>query len=273
MAIITIARGSLNWGIHLAQMLADSLDHECISRDMLLEDAASKFKLDRNELGKTLEKPPSFWERITGGRKKYLAILQSSLFDHACSGNMIYHGHAGHFLLDQIPFLFKIRLIAPIPMRVQAAMESKQMNKIDAEQHIHEVDDIRTRWTKYLYDADWRDPINYDLVVNLDSMKIETAKKMICQAVEEDEFAVKQGDLIYIKNLCLASRVKAYLAIDRETESLEFDVSADDGVITLSGNIEIETLRPLIVEIVKRTEGVRAVHDELTARRSSPIPT
>ncbi|MBN2327429.1 MAG: cytidylate kinase family protein [Candidatus Omnitrophica bacterium] len=273
MAIITISRGSLSGGANLAQMTAEALNCECISRELLLESASAAYGLDPKELADALEKPPSLWERITKGRRVYLKILKAALLEHACSGELIYHGHAGHFLLQDLKCVLKVRLIAPMESRIRAAMELKQMSREEAESHIRSIDEIRTRWTKYLYNVDWCDPINFDLVLNLDVMKMNTAKDLICLAVQKTEFKICKSGAMIINNIVLSAKVAAHLAIHKETETLDLDISADDGVVRLKGDIESQKLQPLIMDIVKSVPGVKSIHDELAVKSISPIPT
>ena len=84
----------------LAQLVSEELNCKCVSREMLLETASTRYGLESQQLADTLEKPPSLWERITKGSRVYLAVLRAALLESACSEemeNIVYHGHAGHF--------------------------------------------------------------------------------------------------------------------------------------------------------------------------------
>jgi len=272
MAIITISRGSLSGGARLAEIVAKKLGYDCVSREFLVE-AAEHYGMKKEDLVFALEKPPSFWERITHGRRVYLSIIRAALLERASSGNLVYHGHAGHFLLKQVGCVLKVRLLASMEMRIKAAMEQKGLDRESAIQYIQTVDDARTRWTRYLYGVEWNDPSNFDIVLNLGTMTIETAANLILQAIEAPEFRVCEACMKELQNLTLAAKVEAALAVDRRTKTVELDIRAEDGAVLLGGRIEAETMRPTIVEIVKSVPGVKSVRDEMVVKSLSPIPT
>ena len=99
MPIITISRGSLSGGQQLAESLAVELDYDCISREVLVKGAAD-FGIDESRLVEAVSRPPSFWERVTHNRRLYLKVIRAALLDKAKSGRLVYHGLAGHLLLQ-----------------------------------------------------------------------------------------------------------------------------------------------------------------------------
>jgi len=273
MAIITISRGSLSMGTILAEKVARALDYECVSREAIIKESACEYGLEKEELTIAMEKPPTFWERFTHGRRLYLAVMRAALLDRACSGKLVYHGLSGHFLLKGIKCVLKVRLIAPMDMRIRAAMEEKQLKREDAEYHIRDVDEKRSRWTKYLYGVDWRDPYQFDLIINLETMTLSTAKELICQTIKRPEFQVCITAMDDLENLALAAKVEAFLAADIRTRSVNIDIEALNGVVRLRGMIETENLRPTIIEVVKRIQTIKSVEDELVVQSISPLPT
>ncbi len=273
MAIITISRGSLSMGTTLAQEISEALGYECISRETLIQDASSEYGLEREELALAMEKPPTFWERFTHGRRVYLSIMRAVILNRACTGMIVYHGHAGHILLQGIKCVLKVRLIAPMDVRVRAAMEEMQLTRDEAEQHIREVDEKRCRWTKYLYGIDWRDPYQFDLIVNVETMTLESTKELICEAIQKPEFQVCVTAMDNLENLALAAKTEAFLAADLRTRSVNINIEARNGVVRLRGMIETENLRPTILEVVKNIPEVKSIEDELIIQSISPLPT
>ncbi len=273
MAIITISRGSLSGGANLARLVAQELDYQCLSREALLESASERYGVEFQQLADTLEKPPSIWERVTKGPRVYLAVLRATLLESAAGGQIVYHGHAGHFLMAGVVCVLRTRLIAPFEMRVQAAMESKQMSRQSAEQHIRDVDEVRIRWTKYLYDVDWNDPMNFDITINLANVHMQSAKDLICHMASQKAFQISDACALKLKNLCLAAHVQALLALNRETQTLDVQVESNDGMIRLSGAIESEKLRSAVLEVVNEVGEIKGVQDELVVESLSRIPT
>ena len=120
MAIITISRGSKSGGVAFADCLAKSLGYPALAREVLVK-AAEKLGVPEESLRGKIEQSAGFWERLTSDRRIYIVSLQSALADACVSGDLVYHGNAGHLLLKGLPSVLRVRLIAPMPMRIRAA--------------------------------------------------------------------------------------------------------------------------------------------------------
>lgn len=190
MAIITISRGTLSGGRAVAECLASALDYPCVGRE-ILQEAASKVGAAEEDLSSKLEATPSRWARLTQERKTYLLAVQTALAEHCTTGELVYHGLAGQFLLRELPGVLAVRLIAPLEMRTRALMDSHhRMTRKAAEEFIHDVDEDRRRWVKLMYQADVEDPSLYDLTINLQSISFETACEIIEEAAAQPPFQV-----------------------------------------------------------------------------------
>ncbi len=236
MAIITISRGSMSGGETLAQCLAAELGYPCIGRDILVE-AAAKLGVSEETLTKKFEKSPGLWARLTSDRRLYVIAVQAALAEHARTGDLVYHGHAGHLLLKGIPNVLRVRLIAPLEMRVRAVMERQHLGHDAAVEYIRAVDEDRIRWTKFLYGVDWRDPSLYDLIINLENMSIRTACAVVGHAVVQAEYAMSDAVRRKLQDFHLACQVKVALARNPQTRGVEFEVQADDGVVDVFGEM------------------------------------
>ena len=103
----------------------------------------------------------------------------------------MYHGLSGQHLLRGLPGIFRVRLIAPLEMRIEALLESHpQMTASQAEEFIRHVDQDRSRWVKVMYDAEVTDPTLYDLTINLRTHTIESACETIATAVSQPRFQI-----------------------------------------------------------------------------------
>ena len=125
-------------------------------------------------------------------------------------------------------------------MRIRAEMEKYEISRQVAEEQIKNMDKHRIRWSKYLYDVDWRDPINFDIVINLANIKMQSAKDIICELVQEDEYKMTEDANLKMRNLCLASEIQARLALNLETQTLNIQVDVSKGTAHLKGVIESE---------------------------------
>lgn len=236
MPVITISQGSMSGGQALAQCLCEALQIPCIGREIVL-DAAARLGVSDQLLLAKLERSPGFWDRLTSERRMYVAAVQAALAEHAASGNLVYHGYAGHLLLAGVPGVLRVRLIAPLAMRVRTVAEQQGLDRAAAEAHIRRVDEERVRWTKLIYGVDVRDPALYDLVINLEAMSVKSACATVVEAARQPEFIVTPETLKQLSDFALASRVRVALASHPTGRGLDLEVSASNGVITISGEV------------------------------------
>lgn len=223
MAIITLSRGSFSHGKEIAEQVAERLGYECISREILVE-ASRYFKVSEMRLTRTIHDAPSILERITRGKEKYLNYIQAALLEHVRRDNVVYHGHAGHLFLPQISHVLKVRIIADMVERIACLRKSESISEAEAKDYLVNKDMERARWTRYLYDKEITDPALYDIVININVLKIDNACDIICAIAESDRFKATPESTQAIHDLAISSHIRAALQ-----EICEADVTSEGG--------------------------------------------
>lgn len=236
MPIITISRGSMSGGQALAAAIAAAVDAPCIGRELVIE-AAARLGVPGDLLRQKMEKSPGMWDRMTHDRRMYVTALQAALAQHVATGNVVYHGFVGHLLLRSVPAVLRVRVIAPVALRVRAVMDQHGWSKAAAERHIGQVDEDRSRWVRFIYDEDISDPRLYDLVVNLEAFGLESACACVTELARRPEFTITPGVSQQLRDFALACRVRVALAAAPPTRTLELAVSAQEGVVTVEGEV------------------------------------
>ena len=145
MSIITISRGSYSRGVEIAEMVAEKLNYQCLARDVLIE-ASKEFNIPEVKLNQALEDPPSFFERFTNVKKKYIAYIQAALINSFRADNIVYHGLAGHFFVKEIPHVLKVRIIADLEYRIKFVMERDEISRDKAIDFLKKIDSSRREW-------------------------------------------------------------------------------------------------------------------------------
>ena len=270
MSIITISRGTFSGGKAIAECLAGRLGYDCISREILI-DAAEKYGVSAEVLASAVDKAPRFLDRLGRHRDAYIAFFTASLCEFAQRGKIVYHGHAGHFLLTGVQHVLRVRVVAPIEFRIDAAMTRLSSNRAEAIAHIERVDRERARWTQFLYGVAWEDPHHYDLVLNLEKMSIETACGIVADAIARPDFTPTEESLDAMRKLAVKSRVVAALAADHQTSDAHVDVLVEGDVVTLQGFVRMQSSLDAIVGVVEPVEGVGRVECHVVVRSGFPI--
>ena len=130
MAIVTISRGTLSGGESLARCLAERLNLPLLSREAL-RDAACRYGIAEKLLAQRVERTPTVMQRrMAEGeeRRLYLIAMQAALAERAWQGGFVYDGHAGHLLLQGVPCVLRVRLIAPMAYRIGVVRESQGLD-------------------------------------------------------------------------------------------------------------------------------------------------
>ena len=239
MSVIAISRGSLFATRKLAEGLKARLGYKVISREEVIE-AARRYGMEETGLGDKdiMEShPPGYWQDRSDKRMHYLTCFKTALLDFAVKGSIIYHGNLAHILLNEVPFVLRVRINAPLENRVRPLMEEEGISKEAAIEKIKDMDHRRRLWTQFLYDAEVIDPIFFDLVLNLERISIDDAIEMVVTEVKKEPFQSTEESLKALKDLHLASVVKCRLMSSPKTNALDLDVEADSstGKVLVSG--------------------------------------
>ena len=262
MAVVTISRGSFTGGKTLAECLAQKLSFRCVDRDVIVERAAAS-GVAQEELLEALLKPPTFLERFQHKRYIYLALIQSALAEEARTGKVVYHGNAGHLLLNGPGPILRVRIIAPLPFRMAMVRDRLKISEKESLDYIQKVDQDRKKWTQFLYGVDWADPNLYDMVLSLERMSISEACDLLSAAIKQLKcFEFTEECQAAMDDLALASRVRATLAIDSSTSHLEVETEAAKGVVRVKGKVPTPAELEDVLRVAKGVAGVTEVDIE-----------
>ena len=253
MSVITISRGSFSGGKTLAECLAEKLGYRCVGRETIVERAAAG-GVSHEELLDALLKPPGFLERFSHKRYQYLTLFQAALAEEVRNGKVVYHGNAGHLMLKGASPVLRVRIIAPLEMRLAMVRKRLNLNSNEALDYIQKMDEGRKKWTQFLYGVNWEDPALYDLVVNLEHMDTDEACEVINALTRTRKcFELSPECRGELEDLAVASRVRAALVMNPRTSHLEVEASARGGRISIRGKVtgtgDLDEIRQVAVAV------------------------
>ncbi len=102
-----------------------------------------------------------------------------------------------------------------------------RVSTVEARRIIERIDEERSKWSQHLYGLDPRDPSLYDMVLNLRSLSIDDAVKLIARNVELPAFQNTPETQSILDNHVLAAQVEAALI----AEFPQAKASAKDGKV------------------------------------------
>jgi cytidylate kinase len=267
MAIITISRGTFSGGEQLATIAGEMLGYRVIGREGLFKRVADTYGIKREALEDLWDPEPPLVGAAVTEHQRMMVAVQASLCDLLGEDRVVYHGQVAHLLLPGVSHTLKVRLVAPRAMRVKAVMEHEHLTELEAHHYIDHVDGVRARWARVFYGADWTDPALYDMVLNLEWMKVTDAAEILAAATRLPVFQPTEESRAKLANIRLASRVRARLMTDTRTSDFFLDVRAESGRVRVSGIATREHI-DLVTDVVRGVPGVEQVETlpSLTAR-------
>lgn len=97
-------------------------------------------------------------------------------------GKAIIVGRGANFVLPP-ESRFRVRIIAPLELRVNRVAETYGVSKDEAKRRVLRTESDRRAFIRKYFHSDIRDPRHYDMLLNTGTLSIEKAAAAICCAV------------------------------------------------------------------------------------------
>jgi cytidylate kinase len=254
MSIITISRGSYSRGKEVAEKVAAALGYECISRDILLE-ASDQFNIPEIKLVRAIHDAPSILERFTYGKEKYVAYIKAALMKHVQKDNVVYHGLAGHYFLQGVPHVLKVRIVADLEDRIAEEMKRENISAAEARHVLKKDDDERRRWGIQVFGVDTWDPMLYDMVIHIKTIKVDEAVALILKAAKLPGFITTMPSQKILDDQAMAARVQA--ALVEEFPTAKVSAQAEELFVDIKANLtEEQEVMARVQHIANRVAGI-----------------
>lgn len=263
MSIITISRGSYSFGKEAAEKLAERLGYECLSREILLE-ASDQFGVPEIKLMNAIHDSFGFLDRFTHGKEKYIAYIRAALLTHLRKDNMVYHGLAGHFFLQKVPHVLKVRIMADLDSRVEIVRERDGITHEQALHILKKDDEARQKWSHELYGIDTQNPILYDMVLHIGRMSVDDAVEILYHTARQPFLQTTPASRRILDDLVLEAQIEAVLI----NEFPSIRASADNGDVSIYVKGPIDETQEIVARVesaIKPMAGVRTINVRVSA--------
>jgi cytidylate kinase len=97
-------------------------------------------------------------------------------------GKAIIVGRGANFVLPP-ENRFRVRIIAPLELRVNRVAETYGVSKKEAKRHVLRTESDRRAFVRKYFHSDIGDPANYDVIFNTGTLSVESAAAAICSAL------------------------------------------------------------------------------------------
>jgi cytidylate kinase len=194
--LITISREFGAGGSELGVLLGESLgwpvlDHELVGK------LAARLSCDEGEVVAMDEHAPSFLERlaavatVTAPESRVhsrpwstdpdcvAAAAREVLLEAAQNLPLIVVGHGGNCLFRGRPDVLRVRVAAPVDVRVRRVIRRSGLTPAQAAATVRRRDSDRQNYLQRYYQSDMNDPYSYDLQINTGTVSLQAAAQLV----------------------------------------------------------------------------------------------
>ena len=194
--LITISREYGAGGSELSVLLGQSLgwpvlDHELVSK------LAARLSCDEGEVVAMDEHAPTFLERLaavatvtapesrvhsrpwTTDPDCVAAAAREVLLEAARNLPLVVVGHGGNCLFRGRPDVLRVRVTAPVDVRVRRVLKRSGVTLGQAAAMVRRRDSDRQHYLQRYYQNDMNDTSSYDLQINTGTLSLETAAQLV----------------------------------------------------------------------------------------------
>lgn len=270
MPFVAMTREMGSLGKDVAASLADRLSRQVVHHE-IIDNLASKMRLRKSHVVRFLEGKSGIWERLTTDRTSLSIYTADETFALAESGRVaVIRGWGATHLLRPVPHVISVRVCAPFEVRVKRMMERLNTDDRDfVENEIRLSEEAHGAITRRHFGINWQDSENYDVVLNTERLTIEECVDEVMNLLDDPTFQETAESQRLFHDLALAAHVRAAMRQDERTKNMQFSISARDGVVALTGIVEMGLEPKDAMEVASRVPGVKQVTNSLRMAMSS----
>jgi cytidylate kinase len=239
--------------------------HQRVVYHETLGQLANRMRVRRSHVVRLLDGKAGKDEQLTSEKTSRALYTPEETFNLLRDEDVgVLRGWGAVPLLQDVAHVVKVRVCAPMKMRVRRMME-----RLDTDDHgfveneIMVSDASQDAITRRHFGTDWRDASQYDLVLNTGELTIGECVDEIENVMEMSRVQRTTESVEVFDNLSLQWHVRAAMRRDPRTTTMELDVLANRGNVRLRGALPRGLLRTDAVEVAFSVEGVEKVTSEI----------
>jgi YjbE family integral membrane protein len=264
-AILTISREFGSGGREIGQAVARAMGYRYVDREALLADIrkdGAKWEQWAIDLD---EHHPSVWEKYDWSYRGFAALMQLHILEHAKQGGVVIMGRGGNFILKDIPHAYRIRVTAPLDVRIERIVKREGVDRETARWLCEKTDRERAGFLHSIYGGRWDDPAEYDRVFTMSVQSVDSEVKEIMEALSRRTVTGEAQHALCLR--AAAAKVRAGIATNPRLFVPVFDVLPDGEGLVLRGITHTPEENQRIEDEAKRLAGDRPLRCELRYRK------
>jgi cytidylate kinase len=259
---MTREMGSL--GKDVAAGIAERTQRKVVYQE-IIEPIANKMRLRKSHVERFLDGKSGLWERLTTDKTSLSIFTADETFRFLRDGKTaVIRGWGAPHLLRDIPHVIRVRVCAPLELRVQRMMERLGTDNREAvENEIEMSEEAHTAITRRHFGVNWRDPEHYDVVLSTERLSVEECVDEVECMMKKRRFQETPESIRLMENMALEWALRSALRRDGRTASMHANIRCDQGRVWIAGMVDTDREAAAAAEVVAEVEGVMHLENQL----------
>jgi len=187
--VITLSREPGSGGKLVAKAVADALGLDLFHHDIIdtmAADADTSSRIIRTLDERGVSMLEDWVSAAINDRylwpDEYAQVMMRVIGTIGQHGKAIIVGRGANFVLPP-ENRFRVRIVAPLELRVNRVAETFGIAPKEAKKRVLRTESDRRAFVRKYFHSDIRDPDNYDMILNMGTLAIDSATTAICSAV------------------------------------------------------------------------------------------
>ncbi len=264
MTIVAMGREMGSHGKAVADGVAGGLDAVVVHYE-LIDHIADRNRLRKSHVVRLLEDGDDLARPLTAEETLPTILSATEILDIASiPESVVLRGWGGVALLRDVPHVVRVRITAPIEVRVRNLMASVRLpDEARIREEIGLFDEAHAAVMRRHFGIDFRDPTLYDLVLDTSELAPADCAQCIVDFTRDKRFIETRTSRMRLVSLTTEAHVRALLKLYQPTRQLEIGVTAKDGIVALTGSVATADLKVRCEQVTMRVPGIAAVRNEL----------
>lgn len=273
MPVIALTQGMGSLAQDIAEQLADELSLTTLQHEVA-ERVADKMHVSKSLIGRLRSGKAGLIEGLRADRQAMAVYSAEEVLDAAARGNVVIRGWGATQLLRPVPHVPCIRIMRPLPQRVQWLMTQLETDDAAAaEAEIRRSDHANATRMHQQFGVDWGDPVLFDLVLNTDRLSVDTCVQQIKTLLQRPEFAETEASRALLQAMALHARVRAALRAHAQTQEVDIAIEGSGTTVVLRGIVLQAAERDAAAQVAAAVPGVHSVDNQLRVMATSRLFT
>ena len=260
MPLVAMTREMGSLGKDVAALVAERVGNQVVHHE-IIDNLANKMRLRKSHVIRFLEGKAGIWERLTADKTSMAIYTADETFSLAENGKVaVIRGWGAGHLLRRVPHVISVRVCAPMELRVKRMMERLNTDDRDfVENEIRLSEEAHRAITRRHFGISWQHSDQYDLVLNTERLTVEECADEVVNLLDDPNFQETPDSQRIFNDFALAAHVRSALRQDPRTSKMQVSITAENGVVTLSGLVDAGEEPKHAVEVTAMVPGVKNV--------------